>query len=382
MTGPRSYCDWNATAPILPDVAAAVTAALGLANPSSVHAEGRAARAAVEAARADVAALAGVAPSQVVFTSGGTEAAATALRPVSEDEVLFVGAAEHPCVRAGGGFAPDRIVVVPVDAEGRVDLAELAIAVGARGLPPGLVHVAIQAANNETGVINPADSIARCREAGWTVTVDAVQAAGRLPLAPYAAVADALILSAHKIGGPKGVGALIQRQDACGAVRPLIRGGGQERGLRSGTENVPGIVGFGVAARHARMAVERAGAVRLIRDHFERRLAEIAPESVVFSASAERICNTSLFAVDGLKAQTALIAFDLDQIAVSSGAACSSGKVAASPVLGAMGVSAERAASAIRVSFGPGSTIGDADRVIHSLERQLARLRTRRPTAA
>ncbi len=382
MTTARAYCDWNATAPISPDVAAAVAAALSLGNPSSIHHEGRAARAAVDAARAEVAMLAGVSASQIVFTSGGTEAASTALQPVHADAVLFAGAAEHACVRAGGGYAPARRQSVPVDSAGRVTPEALEAAVSASGIAVGLVHVAVQAANNETGALTPLDTFELCRARGWRLTIDAVQAAGRVDLAPYAALADELLISGHKIGAPKGVGALVLRADVCANPRPLIRGGGQERGHRAGTENVAGIVGFGMAARQALAGLAGYDSVTSLRDRFERRLQQIAPDVTIFAAEEARIGNTSLFAVEGLKAQTALIAFDLDQIAVSSGSACSSGKVASSHVLAAMGVRADRAVCAIRASFGPTSVDADVDRLLDSLERQLARLRTRRQSAA
>lgn len=381
MATPRAYCDWNATAPIRPEAADAVARALSLGNPSSVHTEGRAARAAIEQARAEVAALVGVEPGQVTFTSGGTEAAAAALQPVADDEVLFIGAAEHACIRAGGRFAHDRRAIIPVDAEGRLDLAELELEVARRGLVPGHVHVAMQIANNETGVITAPAIFARCRELGWSVTADAVQALGKIPLGPYLGAVDVLLFSAHKIGGPKGVGALVVRKDACGGVRPLLSGGGQERGLRAGTENVPGIVGFGVAARLARLEADMS-AVAALRDAFEVALRELVPDVTIFGASVPRLPNTSLFAVPDLRAETALIAFDLDGVAVSSGSACSSGKVAKSHVLAAMGVPDALAACAIRFSLGVTSTQADVARCLSSLERQLGRLRARRSTAA
>lgn len=378
---PRAYCDWNATAPILPEAAEAVARALSLGNPSSVHGEGRAARAAVEQARAEVAALIGVGPAQVTFTSGGTEAAAIALQPPGEEDVLFIGAAEHACVRAGGRFSPDRRRFVPVDAAGRLDFAVLAIALGETGLLPTLAHVALQIANNETGVINPPATFAALRARGVSVIADAVQAAGRIALQPYLPHVDFLFVSAHKIGGPKGVGALVTRADACGALRPLITGGGQEKGMRGGTENVAGIVGFGVAAHHARAALAGMGRVAALRDRFEAELRALAPDAVIFGAEAKRLVNTSLFAIPGLKAETALIAFDLDGVAVSSGAACASGKVGKSDTLAAMGVEPALAASAIRVSFGDRSTDFDADAVLASLARQSERAHARRPAA-
>lgn len=382
MSHPRAYCDWNASAPILPEVAEAVMRALSLGNPSSVHAEGRAARAAVEQARAEVAGLVGVAPAQVTFTSGGTEAAITTLQPMAAEEILLVGAAEHAAVLGGGRFVRDRIRHINVDGEGRALMSEIDLAVGLGGFERHQVHVAIQIANNETGVINPPELFAHCRAKGWLVTADAVQAAGRIDLAPYLPHVDVLLISAHKIGGPKGIGAFITRPDACGALRPLLVGGGQERGMRSGTENVAGIVGFGVAATHARQHLSDMARVRALRDRFEAGVLEHAMEAVIFSADAPRLPNTSLFAIPGLKAETALIAFDLDGVAVSSGSACSSGKVAKSHVLKAMGVDDGLAASAIRVSFGWSSGDADVDLCLSSLERQLGRLRMRRSTAA
>jgi len=382
MTVTRSYCDWNASAPILPEAADAVVRALALGNPSSVHAEGRAARAAVEVARADVAALVGVEPAQVTFTSGGTEAAATILQPMSEDEVLFIGNAEHPCVLAGGRYQRDRIGHIPVDSDGRVEISEVDIAVGMRRLDPHQVQVAVQIANNETGAITPPETFAHARERGWVVVADAVQAAGRIDLAPYLPCVDVLFLSAHKIGGPKGVGAFVTRKDACGVLRPLITGGGQERGMRSGTENVAGIAGFGVAARHARANLGEMARIAALRDRFETGLVGLAADAVVFSAGVPRLPNTSLVAIPGLVAETALIACDLDGIALSSGAACSSGKVTRSHVLKAMGIPDALALSALRVSFGWSSSDSDVTRLLNSLERQIARLRTRQPSAA
>lgn len=359
-----------------------VLRALSLGNPSSVHHEGRAARAAVEAARSEIAALVGVESGQVTFTSGGTEAAAMALRPMSDDEVLFIGAAEHAAVRTGGSFARDRIVTVPVDASGRVDVNEIALAVGARGLLPGHVHVAVQIANNETGVINAPDVFAALRAEGWTVTADAVQALGKIALEPYLPHVGFLIFSGHKIGGPKGTGALVIRKDACCAPRPLIAGGGQEKGMRGGTENVPGIAGFGAAAALARRALATMPAVAARRSDFELALRRLAPDVVIFGAEAQRLPNTSLFAIPGLRAETAVIAFDLDSVAVSSGAACSSGKVGRSHVLAAMGVDEDVATGAIRVSLGPDTAAADIEKCLNSLERQLGRLRTRRDSAA
>lgn len=381
MSRRRAYLDWNATAPVFPEVAEAVARALSLGNPSSVHAEGRAARAAIEKARADVAALVGAEPGQVTFTSGGTEAAAMALQPVSPAERLLVGAAEHACIRAGGQFLPENLRTVAVDSTGRFDFGALDALV-AGDARPDLIHVAVQAANNETGVINDPAAIAALRARGLTVTCDGVQAAGRISLDAPVTGADFLILSAHKIGGPKGVGALIARADACGGVRTLIRGGGQEKGLRAGTENVAGIVGFGVAARLAKALLPEMEHVRALRDRFEADLRVLARDAVIFGATAARLPNTSLFAVPGLRAETALIAFDLDGVAVSSGSACSSGKVGRSTVLAAMGVNATLAEGAIRLSLGWTSDENDINQTLESVQRQLARSAQRRQSAA
>lgn len=382
MTQRRAYCDWNATAPIRETVVAAMVRAHHLGNPSSVHVEGRAARAAVEQARAEVAALVGGGDAQVVFTSGGTEAAATALQPLTGEDMLFCGAAEHACVRAGGRFGSSPRVDVAVGPNGLVSFEALAAAIAARGLLPGHVHVAVQIANNETGAITPPELFARCAAQGWRVVADAVQAAGRIALQPYAAHVDALLLSAHKLGGPKGVGALVLRKSACGPVQPLLAGGGQERGYRAGTENVAGIVGFAAACRDARAELADLSHVRALRDRFEREVLARHADAVIFAAGHERLANTCLFAIPGLAASTALIAFDLDGVAVSSGSACSSGKVGKSHVLKAMGVADALAAGAIRVSFGISSSDEDVSQCLNSLDRQMARLRQRPSTAA
>lgn len=381
MLDTRTYCDWNASAPILPQAAEAMVRAQGLGNPSSTHREGRAARAAVEQARAQVAALLGVGPAQVVFTSGATEAAATALRPDGADEVLFFSTVEHACVIAGGTFDPDRRHAIAVAGDGQFDLGSLRAAVAARGLAPGQVCVALQIANNETGIIQPPEIFEALRNHGWRVVADAVQVVGRIPLDAYLPHVDALFVSAHKMGGPKGVGALVSGNGVCGSPRPLIVGGGQEKGMRGGTENVAGIVGFGVAASHARAGLADMARLAALRDGFEARVQALAPDAVIFGQNAARLANTCLFAIPGLSAETALIAFDLDGVAVSSGSACSSGKVGKSHVLAAMGVAPALAAAAIRVSFGDRSGASDAEMVLVSLERQLARLQNRRPAA-
>ena len=371
----RIYLDWNATAPLRPQARAAAAEALGVCgNPSSVHAEGRAVRRQIEAARESVAALVGAEARNVVFTSGGTEANMMALSPFmgtgpeSEPrDCLVISAIEHPSVLAGGRFPRDALATVPVTADGRIDLSALArllSELARKGLQRPLVSVML--ANNETGVVQPvAQAAALAHAAGALMHVDAVQGAGRIPCNINELQADLLTLSGHKIGGPKGAGALIKRDQALHFTDPLIKGGGQERGARAGTENVACIVGFGAAAAVVRLDLseERARMVAL-RDRLEAGLKARMPAAIVFGAEAERLPNTTLFAVPGIKAETAVIALDLDGIAVSSGAACSSGKVQPSHVLAAMGVGRALAQGAIRVSLGPTTTETEVDRFL------------------
>jgi cysteine desulfurase len=366
----RAYLDWNATAPLRQEAAAAMGHALALTgNPSSVHAEGRAARRVIEVAREQVAALVGARPGDVIFTSGGTEANALALSPAIEAaserrprERLFVSAIEHPSVRAGGRFAPEAMTDIPVDRTGRVDLATLADLLASVARP----LVSIMLANNETGVIQPvAEAASIVHAAGGLLHVDAIQAAGRIPCHIGALGADLLTLSAHKIGGPKGVGALVRAREELHFPTPLVRGGGQERGLRAGTENVAGIVGFGAAAAAAHETPGDAAAhMQALRNLLETGICAIAPQAVILGAGAERLPNTTLFGLDGLRAETAVIAFDLEGVAVSSGAACSSGKVQPSHVLEAMGVSSALTRSAVRASLGSTTTKAEIERFL------------------
>jgi cysteine desulfurase len=351
----HAYLDWNATARLRPAAREAVLAALdACGNPSSVHGAGRKARQTVERAREQVAALAGVTPRQVVFTSGGTEANAMALNPALGGRLLL-SAIEHPSVRAGGRFAA--FEEIPVGSDGVVDLEVLRqmVADGSRPL------VSIMLANNETGAIQPiAEAAAVVHAANGLLHVDAVQGPGRIATDFSALGADLMTLSGHKIGGPQGVGALIKRETL--DLEPLLKGGGQERGARAGTENVPGIAGFGAAAQAVRGSWQaEAAQLAALRDRLEAGLKAIASEAVIFSASAPRLPNTTLFAVPGAKAETAVIGLDLEGVAVSSGAACSSGKVTPSHVLAAMGVPAELAQGAIRLSLGYSSTDRDIE---------------------
>jgi cysteine desulfurase len=363
----RSYFDWNATAPLRPEARAALERALALpGNPSSVHAEGRAARAMVEEAREQVAAFAGARPADVFFTSSGTEANMLALTPAIDTAAerrprtrLLLSAVEHVSVRAGGRFARDEIEELPVDAEGRLDLAVLTEAVAKT--PRALVSLMV--ANNETGVIEPvAEAAGIVHAAGGLLHVDAVQAAGRVACDIGALGADLLTLSAHKTGGLKGTGALVRCSEDIHIADSLIRGGGQERGLRAGTENVAGIAAFGAAAAAAQRNREAEAAHMVaLRKILETGLQEIAPDAIIFASGAERLPNTTLFTARGMKAETAVIGFDLEGIAVSSGAACSSGKVQPSHVLTAMGVSPALTRGAVRVSLGWSTTAADIE---------------------
>ena len=369
----RVYLDWNASAPLRPQARDAFQAALELTgNPSSVHGEGRAARHAIERAREQVVALAGADARNVIFTSGGTEANALALSPAVQTaddkrpfERLLVSAIEHPSVLAGGRFDPARVEQVPANADGAIDL--MALAQRLEALAGQRVLVSLMAANNESGVIQPVREAADIvHRHGGMLHADAVQAAGRIALDIAALGADLLTLSAHKIGGAKGAGALIKRSENIHFADPLIRGGGQERGNRAGTENVAAIAAFGAAAAAmtANSATEIAQMMRL-RDRLESSLRTATPEAVIFGAGAARLPNTTLVASPGAKAETLVIAFDLDGVAVSSGSACSSGKVAPSHVLAAMGVEPALARGAIRVSTGPATTEAEIDRFLN-----------------
>lgn len=353
----RSYLDYNATSPLRPEVREAVVTAFAHdGNPSSVHAEGRAARAAIEEARTKVATLVGARPENVIFTSGGTEANALALAAQAGGASwhCYLSAIEHPSVLSGGRFYPETTTIFPVTPDGVADLSALKTQLEKH--KPGGWHpiVSLMAANNETGAIQPiADAAEIVHEAGGILHCDAVQAAGRIPLDITALGADMVTLSAHKIGGPKGVGALVLAEGA--RVEPLIKGGGQEGRRRAGTENVLGIVGFGVAATLAAADASKTGEIAKLRDTLEDGVHAIAKDAVVFSDSVPRLPNTSCIAVPGAKAETLVIGLDLAGIAVSAGSACSSGKVEPSHVLEAMGAAPELAHSAIRVSLGFGT---------------------------
>jgi len=341
----ETYLDWNATAPLRREAASAITEALALGgNPSSVHRRGHAARRLVENSRAAVAALVGALADSVVFTSGGTEANHLALLGSGRGRVL-VSTVEHSSVLQA---VPDA-ERIPVDGNGIVDIAALTAQIEADDRP---ALVSVMLANNETGVIQPVAEIAEIAHTHHALFhCDAVQAAGKTALSFTATGADFLTLSAHKIGGPAGIGALMLAPDA--QVSSLLRGGGQERNRRAGTENLAGIAGFAAAAQACDPGEYTR--VRALRDQLESAL----PDAVVIGGNVARLPNTSAIAMPGVPAETQVIAFDLDGVMVSAGAACSSGKVGPSHVLAAMGVAPEPAASTIRVSLGWSTTEAD-----------------------
>ncbi|MCK1395915.1 cysteine desulfurase family protein [Bradyrhizobium sp. 1] len=365
----RVYLDWNATTPLRAEARNAMLAAWELiGNPSSVHAEGREARRLVEDARAALAAAVGALPRNVVFTSAGTEANALALSPGLRGpsggpvERLLVSAIEHASVLAGGRFPADKVGHIRVTRAGVVDLDHLKALL--KDSPPALVS--IMAANNETGALQPiAQAAGIVHEAGGLLHVDAIQVLGKITFNINAVGADLATFSAHKIGGPKGVGALVVAEGLAG-LEPVLRGGGQELNRRAGTENVAGIAGFGVAVKAALQALpEDAERMATLRNHLENGIRAVAG-ATIFSDDAERLPNTILFTAPGLKAETAVIGFDLEGIAVSSGSACSSGRVQPSHVLSAMGFEPTVAQGAVRLSLGWSTEPDDINRALEA----------------
>ena len=359
MTNTIAYLDYNATAPVRPEVIEAVRERQEIGgNPSSVHSLGRDARRAVEQARDRVAALVNARADQVVFTSGGTESNSLALNGLGKRKLL-VSAVEHGSVLAAALIGDPDADVVAVDGAGRIDLGALELALAARG---DQALVSIMLANNETGVINPVDAVVDiAHRFGAVVHCDAIQAAGKIAVDFAALGVDLMSLSAHKIGGPQGVGALIAADGIELGAR--VVGGGQERGLRAGTENVAGIVGFGVAADISARALGDFADLARMRDRLESRLQQLAPDVEVLGGEAPRLPNTSCVSMPGVASETQVMALDLSGIAVSAGAACSSGKVARSHVLEAMGIDDGVAECAIRISLGWRTTETDLDRL-------------------
>jgi cysteine desulfurase len=357
------YLDHNATSPLRPAALDAMVEALRAGgNPSSVHAAGRRARAVVEKARREVAFLVGARATETIFTSGGTEANNLALAGADRRRVL-VSAVEHDSVRRAVAQAE----VLPVNSDGVLDLSGLEQALAASA-EPALVSVML--ANNETGVLQPIAEVVRlARAAGALVHCDAVQGAGKVQIDLRDLGVDYLSLSAHKLGGPTGVGALVVRNGA--PVSPDRRGGGQETNRRAGTENVSGIAGFGAAAVEAGSGLD----VSELRDRLEFDIVQIAAGAKVFGAKAKRVGNTSCVSMPGVPAETQVIALDLAGVCISAGAACSSGKVQRSPVLEAMGVPAAEAACAIRVSLGWNTQSTDIERLIDAWQDLYIRAR-------
>lgn len=343
----RSYLDHNATSPLRPEAKAAMLAAMEQGgNASSVHGEGRAARKLLDDAREQVARAVGVIPPMVVFTSGGSEANNMALKGAAVDRLL-VSAVEHPSALEAAKASGRPVETIPVDGSGVIDLAALEKML--KG-PKALVSVML--ANNETGVVQPIAEVVRLTQAeGALVHADAVQGLGKVPVNAGLLGVDMMTLSAHKAGGPVGAGALVIRDGL--AVEPLVHGGGQELRRRAGTENLVALAGFGAVAQ---MQMH----VRALRD----RLEEALDGAVIFGRGVARLPNTTCFAFPGMNAETLLMGFDLDGIAVSSGSACSSGKVAKSHVLAAMGVAPEISQAAIRVSLGWNTTDNHIDHFI------------------
>ena len=367
----QRYLDHNATCPPLDSVLAAMRNAAihAFGNPSSLHWAGRAARQVLDDARDDLAAFTGAESGAIVFTSGGTEANNLAIHgwcSVQEPGRIITSAIEHPsilrpleCLETAGWD----VMRLRPDKNGIVSAEDIAAS-----MSENTRMVALMAANNETGVIQPVAEVgAICRERGTAFLVDAVQALGKTDIDVRQWNADFVSLSAHKIGGPRGVGALMVRRGL--KINELAPGGGQERKRRSGTENVPGIVGFAEALGKIDFA-----ALKPLRDEFERKLHACLPDVTVFSERALRTPNTSMFCVPGLEGETLLMQLDLAGFAVASGSACSSGKREPSHVLLAMGATQEQARSSIRVSFGPTSTMEDGIALVNELVRIRERL--------
>jgi cysteine desulfurase len=361
----RAYLDHNATSPLRPEAAAAIAAALADGgNPSSVHAEGRRARARLETAREALAKALGVAPEAVVFTSGATEAVNLAIGgavAAGATRRLLVSAIEHDCVREAAAASGVPVESMPVTPAGQVDLDWIEARLRAWDAADGRPFLAVMHANNETGVVQPIADVARLvGAAGGLLLVDAAQTLGKVDASGLGA--SYVAVSAHKLGGPAGAGALVLGADA-----PLARrqhGGGQERGRRAGTENVAGVAGFGAAVAAATADPGLNGRLAVLRDGMEARLAAARPDVQAWGGDAPRLGTTSCLALPGFRGETQVMALDLAGVAVSAGAACSSGKVRPSRVLEAMGADAETAACAIRVSLGWNTTQADIDRFV------------------
>ena len=359
------YLDHNATSPVRAGVVDAVADALTVSgNASSVHQAGRQARQLVDQARDHVARLVGVSPAEIVFTSGGTEANNLVLRGVDVDHIL-VSTVEHPSVLE----AADNIEQIPVDKNGLVDLAILEARLSELD---GRILVSVMQANNETGVIEPiAEIVQIAKKYDALVHTDAIQALGKIAVERDALGVDFISLSSHKIGGPQGVGALVINEEV--PLRALNRGGGQERNRRGGTENVPGIVGFGAAAEQAAEELSQAVEIEALRDQLEAAIKSIAPGTVIHGENVDRLPNTTCLSMPNVVSETQVMKFDLAGFMISAGAACSSGKVQASHVLLAMGVEDEEASTAIRISLGHTNNASDVEAFVEQWREMYAR---------
>lgn len=366
MTREIAYLDYNATAPLRREAREAMQAAFShVGNPSSVHGPGRRARQVIEAARAEISALLGVPPGFTIFTSGATEANNQALQAArTAGYRLLACATEHESILHQPG-----LTLVPVTQSGVIDLSALDCVLAKADAPPFL---ALMAANNETGVLQPvAEAAERVHRAGGLLHCDAVQAAGRIALDILAGQVDSLSISAHKIGGPMGVGALIAAPSL--PAHPLLFGGAQESQRRAGTQNVPGIAGFGAAASVALAELPHNTRILALRDALEAGMMETDPACRILGADIARIANTTCVAVPSLPAQTQVMALDLDGLAIGAGSACSSGKVGVSHVLQAMGIAEDLARCAIRVSIGAATEQREIDHFLQSWKRLRAR---------
>lgn len=371
----RVYMDYNATAPLLEAAREAMLLSMDeLGNPSSVHKEGQQARRIINSARDHLAKLCSSEAAHITFTSGATEAATHLLTPNykmgrSDLKVskLYVCAVEHPCLLSGGRFSPEDIVVIGVDENGCINLDELETELAQHDQSQGLPMLALQAANNETGVLQPVQQAIACaRSHNALVVIDAVQLLGKKPISIAEMDADFLIVSSHKIGGPKGVGAIISKGEIL-MPSPLIVGGGHEKGHRAGTENLIGISGFGAACEVALKNLHVFQEIGNKRNQLEQKMQDLAPDLVIHGKGVERIDNTTCFTLPGMKSETLQIAFDMEGIAASSGSACSSGKVGESHVLVAMNADAK--SGALRVSLGPKTSDEDVDRFLQVFEK-------------
>ena len=359
MSMSRTYLDYNATSPLLPEAREAMVGALdATGNPSSVHGEGRTARKVVEDAREKVAALVGAKAKNIVFTSGATEANAWALS--RKWDMIFLPKIEHDSVLASARLSGADIAEIDADTTGQARIEQIGERLLTSTATAGRQLVTLQIANNETGVLQPVTETADfCEEHGLALHIDAVQGAGRTNIEFDLLGAETMAISSHKLGGPMGVGALVLKDGL--EISPLIVGGGQEKRRRAGTENVAGIAGFGAAAEIALNNLGDMARLRQLRDLLEHALLAITPSAQIIGTDGPRLANTTCVALKGQSSEILLIKFDLAGIAVSSGSACSSGKVGASHVLTAMGISSELSRSAIRISLGWNTSADDID---------------------